>query len=69
MNDDCPEEFKHVVEVVDFSSDINSKRKHDLTCTFPETHKCEVRHLTFDPKFVTVDEIEQKHPRLAKLLQ
>ena len=64
INDDCPEEFKHVVtEVVDFSSDIHAKREHDLTCTFPETHKCEVHHLTFDPKFVTVDEIERNHPR------
>ena len=70
INDDCPEEFKHVVtEVADFSSDIHAKREHDLTCTFPETHKCEVHHLTFDPKFVTVDEIERNHPRSAKFLR
>ena len=70
MNEDCPDEFKHVVsEVVDFSSDINAKREHDLTCTFPETHKCEVHHLTFDPKFVSVNEIEKSHPRSAKFLK
>ena len=70
INNDCPEEFKHVVtEVVDFSSDIHAKREHDLTCTFPETHQCEVHHLTFDPEFVTVDEIERNHPRSAKFLR
>ena len=70
INPDCPEEFKRVVsEVVDFSSDINAKRQHDLTCTFPETHKCEIHHLTFDPKFVSVDEIAQSHPRSAKFLK
>ncbi len=71
INQDCPDEFKHVVsEVVDFSSDINAKRQHDLTCTFPETHKCEVHHLlTYLPKFVSVDEIAQSHPRSAKFLR
>ena len=70
INHDCPEEFRHVVsEVVDFSSDINAKRQHDLTCTFPETHKCEVHHLTFDPKFVSVDQIQHSHPRSAKFLK
>ena len=66
---DCPDEFKGVVsEVVDFASDIHAKRKHDLTCSFSESHKCEVHHLTFSPKFVTVDEIAVKHPRAAKTL-
>lgn len=70
INDACPEEFKHVVtEVFDFSSDIHAKREHDLTCTFPETHKCEVHHLTFNPKFVSVDEIERHHPRSARFLR
>ena len=66
---DCPDEFKGVVsEVVDFASDIHAKRKHDLTCSFPESHKCEVHHLTFAPKIVTVDEIEVDLPRSAKTL-
>ena len=70
IREDCPEEYKDtVLEVVDFSSDIHAKRSHDLTCSFPETHKCEVHHLTFQPKFVTVDEIEQHHPRSAKRLR
>ncbi len=69
INKDCPEVFKWVVsEVVDFSSNIQAKREHDLTCTFLETHKCKVHHLTFDPKFVSVDEIELSHPRSAKFL-
>lgn len=69
-NNECPDEFKEVImEVVDFASDIHAKRQHDLTCTFPETHKCEVHHLTFDPKFISVIEIEENHPRSAKLLR
>ena len=68
--DDCPEVFKHVVsEVVDFASDIHAKRAHDTTCSFPETHKCEVHHLTYAPKFVTVDEMEAEHKRTAKTLR
>ena len=65
---DCPEEFKHMVlEVVDFASAIFSKRKHDLTCAFPEPHKCEVHHLTFSPKVITVDELEAMgHKRSAE---
>ena len=67
--EDCPEEFKGVVcEVVDFATDINAKRFHDLTCSWPETHKCEVHHLTYDPKFVSVSDIEKDHPRAAKRL-
>ena len=67
---DCPDEFKGVVsEVVDFASDIHAKRKHDLMCSFPETHKCIVYHLTFSPKFVTVDYIEAEHPRSAEILR
>ena len=70
INEDCPEEFQGVVsEVVNFATDIHAKRKHDLTCSFPETHKCEVHHLTFRPKFVSVDEIELAHPRSAKFLR
>ena len=66
-DEDCPQEFKGVVmEVVDFASDIHAKRDHDTTCSFPETHKCEVHHLTFAPKFVTINEIEKSHPRTAK---
>ena len=69
INDNCLGEIKHVVtEVVDFFSDIHAKREHDLTWTFPETHKCEVHHLTFDPKFVTIDEIERNHLWLARFL-
>ena len=68
--DNCPEEFKGVVtEVVDFASDINAKRAHDVTCSFPEIHKCEVHYLTFAPKLVTVNEIENDHPRSAKNLR
>ena len=59
--EDCPEQQKDVVqEVVDFSADIQGKRAHDATCSFPEIHKCEVHHLTFDPRFVSVEEIEQE---------
>ena len=66
----CPEEFKGVVsEVVDFASDIHAKRHHDLTCSFPESHKCEVHHLTYAPKFVTVNDIQIDHPRAAKNLR
>ena len=50
-------------------SNIHAKCEHDLTFTFPETHKCEVHHLTFDPKSVAVDEIERTHPWLAKFLR
>ena len=65
---DCPEENKFVMsEVVDFTSAIHAKRAHDATCSFPETHNCEVHHLTYAPKFVTVDEIEVDHPRSAKV--
>ena len=68
--EDCPEEFKNVAsEVVDFSSAISSKRKHDLMCAFPETHNCEVHHVTFRPKFKTVDEIEKQHKRTANQLR
>ena len=67
---DCPVEFKGVVsEVVDFASDIQAKRAFDLTCTFPESHKCEVHHFTFNPTFVSVDDIEKDHPRSAKNLR
>jgi len=66
----CPEEFKHVVsEVVDFASDINAERAHDTTCSFPETRTCEVHHLTYASKFVTVDEMVGKHPRTVKNLR
>ena len=69
-DENCPEEFKEVIsEVVDFASDIHAKRELDTTCSFPETHKCEVHHLTFAPKFVTVDEIEKDHKRAAKTLR
>ena len=69
-DDECLEEYKGTVtEVVDFSSDIHAKRHHDLTCSFPESHKCEVHHLTFDPKFISVDQIEKSHPRSARMLR
>ena len=69
-NPACPDEFKGVVmEVVDFSSDIHAKREHDVTCTFPESHKCEVHHLTFAPKFISVDAIAIDHPRSADTLR
>ena len=59
VRDDCPKEFKSTgLEVVDFASAIFSKRKHDLTCAFPESHNCEVHHITFSPKFITVDKLE-----------
>ena len=42
-DDDCPEEFRGAVsECVDFSTDIHVKRDHDMTCSFPETHKTKV---------------------------
>ena len=71
VREDCPEEFKDTVsEVVDFASAIFAKRKHDFTCASPESHNCEVHHLTFSPKFITVDEIEKMgHARTAKNLR
>ena len=68
---DCPDEVKGVVcEVVDFSSDIQAKRAHDTTRSFPEVHKCEVHHLTFDPKFVSADDINKEgHGRTGKILR
>ena len=30
------------------------------TRSFPEIHKCEVHHLKFDPKFVSVDNIDKE---------
>ena len=66
----CPDEFKDVVmEVVDFLSNIHAKGEHDVTCTFPESHKCKVHHLSFDPKFVLVDIIEVNHPCSATALR
>ena len=67
---DCPKEFKGIVcEVVDFASDVNAKREHDLTCTFPESHKCEVHHLTFNPKCVSIDDqFEKQHPRSYSIM-
>ena len=69
--DNCPEEFKDMVlEVLDFASAIFSKRKHDLTCAFPESHNCEVHHITFSPTFITVNKIENMgHKRTAKKLR
>ena len=62
----CPDEFKGAVsEVVDFASDIQAKRAHNTTCNFPEAHKCEVHHLIFDPKFVSVDDIKKDHAQLT----
>jgi hypothetical protein len=70
VSSDCPSEYKNVVsEQVDFSSVIHAKRAHDLTCSIPEQHQCEVHHLTFDPKLVPVHQIEQDHPRSAKALR
>ena len=68
---DCPEEFKHtVVDIVYFASAIFSKRKHDPACAFPELHNCEVHHITFLPKFITVDKLETMgHKRTAKKLR
>ena len=57
-------------EVVDFSSDINAKRAHDLTCTFPESHKCEVHCLTFNPRFMPIDDtFKIEHPKTYKMLR
>ena len=40
INGNCLEEFKLIVTVViDFSGNIQATREHELTCTFPETHK------------------------------
>ena len=58
------------MEVVDFASDIHAKREHDRTCSFPETHKCEVHHLTFNSKFLPIDRDYQKlHPKSYQLLR
>ena len=70
IQQNCPGELKGVVfEVNDFASDIHTTRHHDLTCSFLESHKCEVHHLSFAPTFVLVDEIETKHPRTARKLR
>ena len=50
IREDCPEEYKDVVsEVCDFSTDIQGKRAKDTTCSFPEMHKLEIHHLTYNP--------------------
>ena len=41
-------------------SDIQEKRAHDATCSFPEVHKCEFHLLTFEPKFVSMDDIDKE---------
>ena len=44
--EDYPEQFKNTVsEVVDFASAIFSKTKHNLTCSFLESHNCVVHHI------------------------
>ena len=67
----CLEEFNDVVsEIVDFTSAIHTKRENNMMCSFPETHNCKVHHLTFSPKFVTVDTIKKiGHKRSAKNLR
>ena len=73
IREDCPEEYKDVVsEVCDFSTDIQGKRAKDTTCSFPEMHKLEIHHLTYNPHFVSVDEIEKAgdcHKRAAATLR
>ena len=44
-------------------------RDHEITCSFPETHKGEVYHITFASKFVSVNELEKDHPWYAKTLR
>ena len=56
-------------KVVDFAGDIHAKQEHDLTCSFPETHKCEVHHITCNPKFVYVKDIAKDHPWSAKIME
>jgi len=69
-DDECPEEYKGTVtEVFDFSCDIHAKHQHDLTCNFPESHKCEVHQLTFAPEFISVDQIEKSYPHSARMLR
>ena len=69
-NRNCPEEYKDVIpEVVDFASDIHAKKEHNLTCSIVETHKYEVHHLTFSPKFVSIEDTEKDHPRVAQTLR
>ena len=66
----CLDEFKGIVmEVVIFFSNIHAKYKHDVTFAFQEIHKCKVRHLTFAPKFVSVDVIATDHFRSATSLR
>ena len=61
--EDCPEKLKHTVyKVVDFTSNIHVKQEYDLTCSFPETRKYEVHHITCNPKFVYVKDIAKDHP-------
>ena len=55
--------------MVEFSSDIHAKQAHNLTCSFPESHKYEVHHIISSPKLVSVEEIEKDHPRSAKNLR
>ena len=50
-------------------SDIHAKCEHNVTYAFPEGDKYKVHHLTFTPKFVSVDGIANDDSHSATTLQ
>ena len=64
----CTWFFTHLTQSLEAYAPHQYELKLSNRVFKPETHKCEVHHLTFDPKVMTVDEIEWNHPRSAKLL-
>ena len=53
----------------DFSSVLSSKRAHEATCAFPETHNCDVVCCTFNPKTIPIDVIEKQYPHARKRMK
>jgi hypothetical protein len=50
----------------DFSSVLHSLREHDATCSFPESHNCDVVCATFSPRAVAIETMSDTHPRTVK---
>jgi hypothetical protein len=70
VNPNVPESTKDVIFLQgDFSSVIHSVRTHDITCSHPEPHNCNVMHATYGPSITTTDSIGQDHPKTAQRLQ
>lgn len=67
--DACPDKCKDTAHIhSDFSSVLHTVREHDKTCSCPESHNCNVVHVTHSPCVQTVDSLAEQHPRTAKKL-